>query len=190
MVPAYNIYHNVAKSGTSECLIFKTKNMDTISQSGQYAMDNTTYYLVSTIAIVLLFIVQRYSYLIDRWLSKDRENSWEGKPWPLISGIVIGLLFYIFSLTTPEGLDWNSSRLGWKEYSLILISFFTLLGIIIESFKNFIGIRRVIRLIIWTMLSALYVIAGVYAGLLLSIGLAFFIVIYFLFFWKKRLKIS
>lgn len=190
MVPAHNIYYYIAESGTPECIKITNQYMDTISQSGQYAMDDTTYYLISIIAIVLLFIIQRYSYLIDRWLSRKNETKWQGKPWPLISGIVIGLLFYVFNLTTPGGLAWEFSKLNWQEYSLTLISIFTLLGIFIESMKNFNGIYRFIRLIIWTTLTIVYIVAGVYTGLLLSIALAIFIVIYFLFFWKKRLKIS
>ncbi len=153
-------------------------------------MDDTAYYIVSFVAIVLLVVIQKYSYYIDIWFSGNSNNKWKGKPWPLIAGVVVGLLIYVFGITNPEGLEWNLSRLSWQEYSLILICFFTLLGIAIESIKHFKGIRALLRLLIWTILTMVYVVAGVYTGLLLSIAIAVFIVIYFLFFWKKRLKIS
>jgi hypothetical protein len=148
------------------------------------------YYIIIIAGLIILFFVIRYSYLIDRWLGKNQENKFEGKPWPLITGLMIGFLLYIFGITKPEGLSWNFSNLGWQEYAIILISLFTLVGLAIESFKNFKGPNAVIRMLVWTILTIACLIAGLYSGLLLSILLAIAIIVYFIFFWKKRLTIK
>jgi uncharacterized membrane protein len=154
-------------------------------------MENDTYYYILIISgLFVLFFVIRYSYLIDRWLNKSQEYSFEGKPWPLITGLLLGFLIYLFGITKPEGLEWNISNLIWQEYAIMLIILFTLLGLLIESFKYFKGVIAIIRMVIWTALTIVCILAGLYAGLLVSILLAIAIVVYFIFFWKKRLTIK
>lgn len=154
-------------------------------------MENETYnYLIIIAGLIVLFFVIRYSYLIDRYLNKTQKYGFEGKPWPLITGLLLGFLIYLFGITKPEGLEWNISNLIWQEYAIVLIILFTLLGLIIESFKYFKGVIAIIRMVIWAALTIICIFAGLYAGLLVSILLAIAIVGYFIFFWKKRLTIK
>ncbi len=163
--------------------------MDTVKQNLIKYNDSSSYilYVVGVVAIIKII---RYSYLIDIWLSKDSKAKFEGKPWPLLSGIFMGFLIYIFEITTPGGLLWNFEKLNWKEYSVVLTSIFVVLGIIIESIKHYNGAVRYVRMIIWVVLTMACVIAGLYTGLFITLLLVISIIVYFIFFWKKRMKIT
>ncbi len=166
--------------------------MDTTTITQGNFENGWSIYLISFLVLIALFFIQKYSYLIDQKLGKlyNPDFHWYGKPWPLLSGLLLGFIVFLFSVFLPGELSFFSLNWGWPETSIAIIGIIIILGTAIESIKNF-GIHYgILRIIITLILATGYFYAGLLAGLLFAGILAFVIIIYFILFWKKRLTIK
>ena len=167
--------------------------MDTIANTNNSFLDNGwSIYLITILVFVVMFFVQKYSYLIDRQVNrwKSMNGKWEGKPWPLISGLALGLLVFIFGVTIPGDLSIMPNKWNWPEITIAVFSLAIIVKLLIESLHNFGLNYGLIRFAIWLLLSIGYFYAGLLTGLFLATLFAIAVIIFFLFFWKKRLTIK
>jgi hypothetical protein len=166
--------------------------MDSTEISGTFSQNGWTIYLVALLVLSALFFVQKYAYLIDRKLNQlSRSGSvWEGKPWPLLAALLLGLITYLYNVFSPNDMQQNPSNWGWPEW-ILLFFFGVMLGILsFESFSHFGKRMGLIRILIFVLLSAAFYVAGMLTGLLLVTVLALGILIYFINFWRKRISIK
>lgn len=166
--------------------------MDSTNTQVSFIENGWTIYLVSILVLVVLFFVQKYAYLIDRKLNQigNNDSKWEGKSWPLISGILLGIFTLLYNVFSPTDMQLNPANWHWPEW-LLIICFLVLLGLLIfESISHF-GIRLgLIRIIVLGLLAAGFYYAGLLAGLLIVLVLAFIVIVYFLLRWSKIMKIK
>lgn len=151
-----------------------------------------TIYLAGILVFVVLFFVQKYAYKVDRELNKklSDEAGWEGKPWPLISGLLLGFIVFVFGVFLPGDLSINPALWKWPEILVFVLALAIIVGLAIESFAHFGIAKGGLRIVIFGLLAIVFFYAGMIVGLLFAAILALVIIIYFLFFWKKRLGIS
>ncbi len=149
-------------------------------------------YLITFIVFIIMFVIQRYSYLIDRQINRleSKNGKWTGKPWPLLSGLLTGILIFLFGVFLPDDLSVNPAQWRWPEIVIAILGGVIITRLLIESLQHFGKKFAFIRFLIWLILSIGYCVAGVLMGFLLASLLAIAIVIYFIFFWKKKLTIK
>lgn len=166
--------------------------MDTIASNINTESGTLSIYVITLIIAVVLFIIQRYSYFIDRYINKleSKNGKWTGKPWPLISGLLIGVTIFLFGVFIPGDLTINPLNWQWPEITIAILSLVTIIVLLVESSQHFERKYALTRFFIWLILAVAYCIAGVLMGLILATIMALSIIIYFIFFWKKRLTIK
>lgn len=166
--------------------------MDTISNTEAIGQNGWTVYLVSIGIVVILFFIQKYAHLIDRKLNHTRQKNedWEGKPWSLFAGIVLGIGTLLYNVFSPNDLQINP--LFWQTPELfIAVGFVLITGFLAyESYNHFGTQYGTIRFIIFFLLTIGFYLAGLFVGLLIVSILAIFILFYFIRFWRKQLKIQ
>lgn len=172
--------------------MLNTLIMDTTNVSDNYLQSGWTIYLVSILILVALYFVQRYAHYFDRKLNelgKD-DSKWEGKPWPLIAGILLGTFSLLYNVFSPNDMQRNPANWHWPEWALV-ICFFVLFGLLVfESISHF-GIRLgILRFLILAGLTVGFYFAGLLAGLLIVALLAIVVIIYFLIKWRKIMLIK
>ena len=166
--------------------------MDSTNTQVSFLENGWAIYLVSILILIALFFVQKYAFLIDRKLNQlsKNESNWEGKPWPLISGILLGIFTLLYNVFSPEDMQLNPANWHWPEWALIICSFVLLVILILESISHF-GIRLgLIRFLVLSLLAVGFFYAGLLAGLLIVAVLAIIVFIYFLLRWSKIMKIK
>ena len=151
-----------------------------------------TIYILGILIFVAMFFVQKYAYLVDRELNKklNDEAGWEGKPWPLISGLLLGFIAFVLGVFLPGDLSINPALWKWSEVLIFVLALAIIVGLAIESFAHFGKALGGLRIAIFGLLVIAFFYAGLIAGLFLAAILALAIIIYFIFFWKKRLGIK
>lgn len=166
--------------------------MDTIASNINTESSTWSIYVITLIVAVIMFVIQRYSYLIDRQINKleSKNGKWTGKPWPLISGLLIGVIIFLFGVFLPGDLTINPLNWRWPEITITILSAVIVIKLLVESLQHFEGRYVLIRFFIWLLLVVAYCIAGVLMGLILATIMAISIIIYFIFFWKKKLTIN
>lgn len=151
-----------------------------------------TIYLLGVVIFVAMFFVQKYSYLVDRELNKklSEKANWEGKPWPLISGFLLGFVVFVLGVFLPGDLSINTALWKWPEILIFVLALAIIVGLVIESFTHFGIAQGSLRIVIFALLAIAFFYAGLLTGLFLAAILALAIIIYFIFFWIKRLGIK
>jgi hypothetical protein len=165
--------------------------MDTTTP-GIIGQNEWTVYIISFLLLIILFFVQKYAYTIDKKLNlKAHTNSlWVGKPWPLFSGILLGMYTLLYNVFSPNNMQINPLVWRWPEWILV-IGFILITGILAyESYAHF-GLRfGLIRFTIFLLLVIGFYVAGIYIGLLIVALLALVMLFYFFRFWKKQMVIK
>jgi len=166
--------------------------MDTTTAIGTFFQNGWGIYLVSFLILVVLYFVQKYAYLIDRKLNQlaMKGSTWQGKPWPLFLGILLGMFTLLYNVFSPNDMQINPANRHWPEWGLVMGFLILLIVLAVESFSHFGRQFALIRILILGILSVGFYFAGLYAGLLIVLLLAFLILIYFFRFWYKRLVIK
>ncbi|NQU31758.1 MAG: hypothetical protein HQ521_00850 [Bacteroidetes bacterium] len=167
--------------------------MDTIANSNTNFLNSEwCIYIITFIVFIVMFLVQKYSCLIDLQINRLQSinGKWEGKPWPLLSGLGVGLLVFIFGVFLPGELTIMPNNWSWPEITIAIFALIIIVRLLIESIKHFGTSYGLLRFGIWLILSIAYFYAGLLTGLFLATLFAIGIIIYFLFFWKKRLTIK
>ena len=164
--------------------------MDTIENTNTFFESPWAIYILGIALFIALFFIQKYIHLLDRKLSSKTNSTWEGTPWPLLSSLGLGFLLFLFEVFLPGELNLNPSLWNWPELTITVGVLSLLLALIFESIKNLGRKLGLIRSVIYLLICILYFYTGLLAGLFFAVLLAFAILIYFLFFWKKRLKIN
>jgi len=166
--------------------------MDTTTVSGNFFQNGWAIYLISFLMLVVLYFVQKYTYLIDRELNQLTKtgNVWEGKPWPMIVAILLGIFTLLYNVLSPNDIQSNPTNWHWPEWTLAAGFLVLLIALATESFYHFGKVPGLIRFLIFAGLSVGFYFAGLYAGLLIVLLLAFLMLAYFIRFWRKRMKIN
>lgn len=165
---------------------------DTLQATSTEEQNGWTIYLVSILIMAILFFVQKYAYLIDRKLNRiiGSDYNWEGSPWPLFAGLILGVYTLLYNVFSPENMHINPNN--WQIAEWILVIAFTILFILlaVESLSHF-GIRfGIIRLVIKGTLVIGFYFSGLLVGLLLVALIAIIVLIYFIKFWRKKMIIN
>ena len=161
------------------------------SENTYSLIDNPwTIYIIGILLFIILFFIQKYIHLVDRKLSSKINSQWEGTPWPLISSLGLGFLLFVFGVFLPDELSFNPSNWSWPEIIILIGVVSIISGLIIESINKLGQKLGVIRFVIYFLLSIIYFYTGLLAGLYFAVLLSLTILVYFIFFWKKRLKIN
>lgn len=147
-------------------------------------------YILGIVMFIALFFIQKYIHLLDRMLSAKMKSTWEGTPWPLISSLGLGFLIFILGVFLPGDLNINPTNWHWPEIMIVILSLVLIVSLFIESTHNLGFQIGSLRFGIYLIICVIYFYAGLIAGLYFALLLAVAILIYFLFFWKKRLKIN
>jgi len=166
--------------------------MDTNDNIFGIQTNEWTIYVIGILVFIILFFIQKYSYLIDRKLSEKYklDKEWEGHPWPLLSGLLLGFIVFVLGVFLPGELSSNPVNWQWPELLIFVFALAIIVMLAIESFIHFGKSVGSLRLVIFGVLSFAFFYAGMLAGLFLAAILALTIIIYFLFFLKKRLGIK
>lgn len=149
-----------------------------------------TIYILGFILFIALFFVQKYIHLLDRKFSAKINSTWEGTPWPLISSLGLGFLIFLIGVFLPGEINANPTNWHWPEVTILILGITILIILYIESTHNLGFKLGLFRFAIYLILCLIYLYTGLLAGLFFALLLALAILIYFLFFWKKRLKIN
>lgn len=166
--------------------------MDSTAISDSFFQSEWAIYLISFLVLVAMFFIQKYAYLIDQKLNEiyHSGSNWEGKPWPMLAGILLGIFTLLYNVFSPEDMHANPSYWRWPEWGL-LCCFIVLFGaLIFESISHFGGRVGIIRSLILGVLSVGFYYAGLLAGLLIVTILALAILFYFIRYWRKQLAIQ
>lgn len=166
--------------------------MDSTAVSDSLFQNEWAIYLVSFLVLVALFFIQKYAYLIDRKLDEmeEKDTHWEGKPWPLLFGIILGMYTLIYNVFSPNDMQLNPVSWRWPEW-LLVICFIILFGLLtFESYSHFSSRQALIRILILGGLAIGFYFAGLLAGLLIVSILAIGLLFYFIRFWRKQLAIK
>lgn len=166
--------------------------MDSSETSSSFLQNGWTIYLFSFLVLITLFFVQKYAYLIDRKLNQltKTDSVWEGKSWPLLTALLLGLLTYLYDVFSPNKMHQNPENWNWPEW-LLIFCFCVFLGLLsFESFSHFGKRMGLVRILIFVLLSAVFYFAGLLTGLLLVTVLALGLLFYFINFWRKRISIK
>lgn len=166
--------------------------MDTAAATGDVFSDGWTFYFLSFLMLVVLYFIQKYAFLIDRKLNlMDKTgNNWEGKPWPLVFALMLGMFILLYNVFSPRGMQPNPADWRWPEWGLVFSSLILLTLLAYESFSRFGKRIGLIRFVIFVLLSAGFFFGGLYAGLLIVLLLAFLMLVYFIRFWRRRMMIN
>jgi len=164
--------------------------METDTQN--IAQNEWSIYLIAFLVLLLLFFVQKYSYLIDKKLSKfqKKEPVWEGKPWPLITALFLGISTLLYNVFSPNDMQQNPANWHWPEWLLISSVFVLIAMLAIESITHFGKRLGLMRLLILGVLCTGFYFAGLLAGLIIVAILAIITIIYFINFWRKKMIIK
>ena len=162
--------------------------MDNNPQPESFIQSGWTIYILAVLVLVVLFFVQKYAYLIDRKLNAGlgKETDWEGKPWSLISALLLGVIVFVLGVFLPGDLNINPKLWYWPEIFILILTLMIFTGLSIESFSHFGKSLGAVRLVIFAVLSLAFYYAGLLMGLFLAAILALGVIVYFLFFWKRR----
>lgn len=166
--------------------------MDSTAVSDSFFQSEWAIYLISFLVLVAMFFIQKYAYLIDQKLNEIYQSgsSWEGKPWPMLAGILLGIFTLLYNVFSPEDMHLNPSYWRWPEWMLVCC-FIVLFGaLIFESVTHFGRRVGLIRSLILGVLSIGFYYAGLLAGLLIVTILALAILFYFIRYWRKQLAIQ
>lgn len=149
-------------------------------------------YLLSFLILVALFFVQKYAHLIDRKLNQfsGNDSNWEGKPWPLILGLLLGVFVLLYNVFSPTDMQWNPADWHWAEWILLVGIFTGLIILTLESIQHFGWKTGIVRLIIFAALMWGFFYAGLLAGLLIAAVLAVVVLVYFFRNWRKTMVIK
>ena len=123
-------------------------------------------YLISILILVALFFVQKYAYLLDRKLNQTRKtgSDWEGKPWPLLLAILLGVLTLLYNVFSPNDMQQNPVNWSWPEW-ILNICFIILFGVLaFESISHFGNRFGLVRILILGSLAVAFYFAGLLAG--------------------------
>ncbi len=167
--------------------------MDTIADTNLTFWDSGwSIYIITILVFAVMFFVQKYAYVIDRQINRLQSinGKWEGKPWPLISGLILGILVFLLGVFLPGNLSIYPQNWDWPEITIAVLAILIIIKLLVESIKNFGTKYGFLRFGIWLVFSIAYFYAGLLAGLFLATLFVIAIIIYFLFFWKKRLTIK
>ena len=166
--------------------------MDTTKINQQFTDNWWSIYVIALAVFIVMFFVYRYSYLIDKQINRmeSQNGKWTGKPWPLLSGLLIGLVAFLFGVFLPDKLEISPAKWNWPEIVIAIFAGVVITRLLIESFQHFGRKYAIIRFFIWLTLSAGYCVAGFLMGFIIATLLAFSVIIYFIFFWKKKLTIK
>jgi len=166
--------------------------MDITESSNSFFQDGWSIYLFTFLVLVALYFLQKYAFLLDRKLNQfSKSNSeWEGKPWPMLTALLLGLLTYLYNVFSPEKLNQNLFEWGWVEWLLTACLAILAGSMAFESIKHFGKRFGLIRLLVLITLAAAFYFAGLLTGLLLVTLLALGLLFYFIKFWRKQLAIK
>lgn len=166
--------------------------MDTTQINDSIFDSGWTIYLIAFLVLLALYFVQKYAHLIDRKLNQfsGNDSNWEGKPWPLILGLLLGVFMLLFNVFSPVDMQWNPSNWQWGEWVLLLGFGTGLIILAIESIQHFEIRTAIFRLLLFTALMFGFFYAGLLAGLLIVAFLALFILVYFLLKWRNIMRIK
>lgn len=166
--------------------------MDSTIVNDTFFENGWTIFLVSFLILVALYFVQKYAYLIDRKLNQLNGNisNWEGKPWPLVLSLILGVFTLLFNVFSPNDMQWSPANWYWAEWVLLLGFSAGLVILAVESIQHFAWKIGVVRIIIFTCLMWGFFYAGLLAGLLIAAVLALVILIYFFRNWRKIMVIK
>lgn len=166
--------------------------MDSTIVKDTFFENGWTIYLLSFLILVALYFVQKYAYLIDRRLNQFNRNNngWEGKPWPLILSLILGVFSLLFNVFSPNDMQWNPVEWHWAEWVLLLGFLTGLVVLFVESIQHFGWKTGGLRLIIFAVLMWGFFYAGLLAGLLIAAALAVVVFVYFFRNWRKIMRIK
>jgi len=164
--------------------------MDTAENTNTFFESPWAIYLLGVVLFIALFFIQKYIHLLDRKLSSKINSTWEGTPWPLLCSLGLGFLLFLFGVFLPGELNLNPTLWNWPEIIIAVGILSLLIALVIESVKNLGRKLGITRSIIYLAICIVYFYTGLLAGLFFAVLLSLAILIYFLFFWKKRLKIN
>lgn len=164
--------------------------MDTAENTNTFFESPWAIYLLGIVLFFALFFIQKYIHLLDRKLSSKINSNWEGTPWPLLCSLGLGFLLFLFGVFLPGELNLNPTLWYWPEIIIAVGILSLLIALVIESVKNLGRKLGITRSIIYLAICIVYFYTGLLAGLFIAVLLSLAILIYFLFFWKKRLKIN
>jgi hypothetical protein len=147
---------------------------------------------VSIIVLIGLFFVQKYVYLIDRKLNQagHSNSDWEGKPWPLVAAISLGILTMLYNVFSPEDIKYNPSTWSWPEWLMVISVVLLFITLSFESMSHFGFKYGLLRFLIIGSLMVAFFVAGFFAGLLITAVLAMGGLIYFIRYWRKLMVIK
>jgi len=164
--------------------------MDTAENTNTFFESPWAIYLLGIVLFIALFFIQKYIHLLDRKLSSKINSTWEGTPWPLLCSLGLGFLLFLFGVFLPGELNLNPTLWNWPEIIIAVGILSLLIALVIESVKNLGRKLGITRSIIYLAICIVYFYTGLLAGLFFAVLLSLAILIYFLFFWKKRFKIN
>jgi len=162
------------------------------TETNSFSQSGWAIYVLAVLLLIVLFFIQKYAYLIDRKLnvSLGKGESWEGKPWSLFSALALGVLVFTLGVFIPGDFSVNPKLWHWPEILILILALTIFIVLAIESFSHFGKSFGTLRLVIFGMLSFVFYYTGLLLGLFLAAILALGVIIYFLFFWKKRMRIQ
>jgi hypothetical protein len=166
--------------------------MDSTDTQAGFIENGWSIYLISILILIVLFFIQRYAYLFDRKLNQltKNESNWEGKPWPLIAGIFLGIFTLLYNVFSPADMQLNPANWLWPEWALLICGLILLGFLVFESISHF-GVRTgLIRFLVLGLFAVGFFYAGLLAGLLIVSVLSLIVIIYFLVRWSKIMKIK
>lgn len=164
--------------------------METAENTNSFFDSPWAIYILGFILFIVLFFIQKYIHLLDRKLSSQINSTWVGTPWPLLSSLGLGFLLFLLGVFLPGELNLNPTLWNWPEIIIVVGILSLLIALVIESVKNLGRKLGITRSIIYLAICIVYFYTGLLAGLFFAVLLSLAILIYFLFFWNKRLKIN
>lgn len=153
-----------------------------------FLQNSWTFYLFSVAILLVLYFIQKYLYLLDeKWLRSTNSEKIKRKPWPLFTAMGIGLLWFLYNTFSPNDISLNFKPQNKIKWIFLVFIFFCFAGMAFESFSAFGTKKGFIRILIYTVLIALYFYAGVITGLFLASVMALALLIFFFKYFRKNL---
>lgn len=146
------------------------------------------FYLFSVVFLLVLYFIQKYLYLLDDKLTGVTNSEIKKrKPWPLLTSLGIGVFWYLYNTFSPNKISFNFKPENHTKWVLTVFLLFCFLGMIYESFSKFGKKKGVVRILIYTILMAIYFYAGVFTGLLIATVIAILLLFFVFKFFRRRL---
>jgi hypothetical protein len=146
-------------------------------------------FLIALLALVVLFFIQKYIYLLDEKFgnTSSSETNWKGKPWPLFAALGTGLFLFAYNTFSPVDLTIDFKIQNSIKLLLIIISLAVIAGTAYESYLHFGPKNGTLRTLIYSALILLYFFTGLFTGYILMLIVALVVIIWFFMYFKKLL---